>query len=349
MRADRKATAQTRDRKNLEKDHPSWVAVFADLLPEKDKTVESVTIKETTHAARERVMKESTNDYERFAWLVYENITSKTWFEAFILVNIVLTGVAAGIDLEFDGRSAGVANFVAFVSVMTQIVFTVECALKIVSEGKTPLRYFLDEEDGYFNTFDFAIVACGYVFMSLGESSAVVGALRTLRLIRLLTFIKGVQQLRVIVAGLIQGMKSVVYICMLLFLVVYLFAIIGATNFGENDPQRFGTVSGSMLTLLQVSTLASWTPVAYTAWYGCQGYLGSAYGDENPSVMPTSAGLFEGYKCSPGTNDAQATKAFFFFSFYVVITAWVIMSLFIGVISMVSQRKHAITSLLLGG
>ena len=55
-----------------------------------------------------------------------------------------------------------------------------------------------------FNAFDFFIVVVGYVFMAFGESSAAVGALRMLRLARLLTFVKGVKQLRVIVAGLVQ-------------------------------------------------------------------------------------------------------------------------------------------------
>jgi len=52
-----------------------------------------------------------------------------------------------------------------------------------------------------------------------------IGALRMLRLVRLFTFIKGVQQLRVIVSGLITGMKSVLYIVVLLFLVIYIFSI----------------------------------------------------------------------------------------------------------------------------
>ena len=46
-----------------------------------------------------------------------------------------------------------------------------------------------------------------------------IGGLRMLRLVRLLTFVKNVPQLRVIIAGLLQGMSSVFYIVMLLFLV----------------------------------------------------------------------------------------------------------------------------------
>jgi hypothetical protein len=87
---------------------------------------------------------------------------------------------------------------------MTSVVFTFECVLKIVAEGRRPLNFFQDKADGSFNTFDFSIVILGWVFTLYGESSTAIGAVRMLRLVRLLTFIKGVKQLRVIVAGVIQ-------------------------------------------------------------------------------------------------------------------------------------------------
>ena len=99
------------------------------------------------------------------------------------------------------------------------------------------------------------------------SSGSAIGFLRMLRLVRLLIFIKGVPQLRVIVLGLLEGFKSVTYILMLLFLVIYLFAIIGVIFLGSNDPARFGHVGSAMLSLFQVSTLASWTSIAYTTWY----------------------------------------------------------------------------------
>lgn len=72
-------------------------------------------------------------------------------------------------------------------------------------------------------------------------------------------------------------------------------------TFGENDPARFGTVGNSMISLLQVATLASWTQVAYTSWYGCGNYNGDAYAaaidDEPPSKIHTEAGIVLGFKC----------------------------------------------------
>ena len=91
-------------------------------------------------------------------------------------------------------------------------------------------------------------------------------------------------------------MKSVAIIVMLLLLVVYIFAILGTIMFGDNDPVHFGRVSISMMSLFQVSTLASWTSIAYISWYGCNNYAGSAYGD-HPSKIDTMTKEFIGFKC----------------------------------------------------
>ena len=80
-------------------------------------------------------------------------------------------------------------------------------------------RYFTDEENCYFNTFDFTIVAASYAF-SGSSNGAAVGGLRMLRLVRLLTFVKGVPMLRGIIQGIGSGLKSVSYIVLLLFLIM---------------------------------------------------------------------------------------------------------------------------------
>ena len=82
-----------------------------------------------------------------------------------------------------------------------------------------------------------------------------MGIVRLLRLVRLLTFIKVVPTLRGIAGGLLVGIKSVTYIVILLFLIIYIFAIMGSMFFGRNDPARFGNVAISMLTLYQVSSI----------------------------------------------------------------------------------------------
>ena len=157
-----------------------------------------------------------------------------------------------------------------------------------------------------------------------------------LRLVRLLSFIKNVPQLRVILGGLVSGLQSVTWILTLLFLIIYLFAILGCLFLGENDPAHFGTVPIAMLSLFQVSTLASWTTIAYTSWFGCERYQGGQYAlpteERSSGIVATKGGNFQAFQCNGDVPRPMFT--FCFFSVYIMITSWVIMTLFIGVISM---------------
>ena len=105
---------------------------------------------------------------------------------------------------------------------------------------------------------------------------------------------------------------------------IYLFAILGCLLFGTNDPAHFGDVKIAMVSLFQVSTLASWTSIAYVSWHGCENYGGSPYGDY-PSTITAMGTNFEGFKCDKNTPSPVSTGLFF--AMYVLFTAWVIMSL----------------------
>jgi len=243
------------------------------------------------------------------------------------MINILLVGIGTGLDLENNGRDQWCATAVELIAIITLAVFTVEAALKLISEGYEPKYYFADN----YNKFDFTIVVLSFTFLGSPNGKAIAG-LRMLRLVRLFSLIKSVPQLRVIMAGLGEGLESVIYIVMLLFLVIYLFAILGCLLFGVNDPVHFGSVPIAMVSLFQVSTLASWSSIAYVSWWGCENYKGSPYGDDNGSNVHTSMGVFEGFKCDDSVAKPFATGVYF--AVYILFTSWVIMSLFIGVISM---------------
>jgi hypothetical protein len=117
------------------------------------------------------------------------------------MLNIFLVAVATGVDLENEEREKSKVVFTNIVSMITLAVFTLECLLKIMAEGFEPWVYFTDRENGNFNTFDFLIVTASYAFID--SAGGAVAAIRMLRLVRLITFVKNVPQLRMIVAGLI--------------------------------------------------------------------------------------------------------------------------------------------------
>ena len=131
----------------------------------------------------------SDRPYEVFAWQIYDKIVRHQWFEGFVLLNILLVGIATGVDLDNEEPTESIADFVKVTAIFTLSVFTAECVLKIISYGYSPQTFFTDEEDGSFNTFDFIIVVLSFCFLGSSEQGA-VSALRLLRLLRLLTFIK---------------------------------------------------------------------------------------------------------------------------------------------------------------
>lgn len=67
-------------------------------IKEEKKQIESYIDK------KQRMIKGSTLMYNRLAWYIHVHITTKKWFENFVLFNIVLIGVITGLDLEFPGN-----------------------------------------------------------------------------------------------------------------------------------------------------------------------------------------------------------------------------------------------------
>ena len=70
----------------------------------------------------------------------------------------------------------------------------------------------------------------------------------------------------------------------------------------------------------KVSTLASWTSIVYTTWYGCESYIASPYSPDNPSKVATDLGAFQGYKCYDIPAYSDAAKPGLALVFYQVAT-----------------------------
>jgi len=159
----RKASQRARDKTN--KTLPPWLHEFRDLLPEikglEDEGEEPASPgspprspkkgKETVAEIKEAEMKDKDDPYLKLAWAMHEKVTSKNWFEGFVMLNILMIGLATGLDLQFaDDPNPGVTGFVDVTGLFTMVVFTLECVCKLVAEGYRPDRYFTDAENGAF-------------------------------------------------------------------------------------------------------------------------------------------------------------------------------------------------------
>ena len=221
-----------------------------------------------------------------------------------------------------------------------QIIFTLECVLKIFAEGREPLRFFYGPQRSW-NNFDLWLVASSWL---PGGAVGNVAFLRLLRLMRLLKLVGKIKELQLIVMGLANGLNSVQYILVLMLLIFYLFAVLGVGSFQKNDPFHFGSLGQAMLTLFRCATLEDWSDVMYINFYGCDGQqfqvngvysgLDGAPPYEQLGHRGTGIGTGYGYFFLPVCWKPIAQPAFstFYFISFVVIAAFVMLSLFIGAV-----------------
>ena len=250
-------------------------------------------------------------------------------FVNFVTMIIVLAGVVVG--FQADPRALAVPELAEALTVLNKIilaVFTLECVLKILGEGLTPLKYF---NDGW-NRFDFIIVVGSYI---PGAGSLLV-ILRLLRLLRVLKLVRSLPQLAVILSAMMLGLGSIGYIALILFLVFYVFAILGMILFATNDPWHFGTLHMAMITLFRISTLDDWHKVLYINMFGCDGY--GAYNS-----------VYADYPDACKNPKALGFMAVVYFVLFVIVGAQVLLTLFIGVVTtsmdQASESKKALEKL----
>ena len=86
------------------------------------------------------------------------------------------------------------------------------------------------------NVFDFVIITVG--LLPFGGQAVTV--LRLVRLLRVLKLVRALPKLRILVMGLLKSLSSIAYIGLLLLLLFYLYAVLGVSFFGANDPVHFG-------------------------------------------------------------------------------------------------------------
>jgi len=101
----------------------------------------------------------------------------------------------------------------------------------------------------------FDFIVVGIALVPSTETFSVLRALRILRALRLIT---AVPTLKRVVAGLLAslpGMGSIVFLIALLY---YVFAVIGVKLFGDSNPELFGSLGSALFTLFTVMTLEGW-------------------------------------------------------------------------------------------
>ncbi|HEX2555765.1 MAG TPA: ion transporter [Microvirga sp.] len=102
----------------------------------------------------------------------------------------------------------------------------------------------------------FDLFVVGIALVPVTESLSVLRALRILRVLRLISV---VPSLRRVVGGLITALPGMGSILLLLCLIFYVFSVMGAKLFGPTNPELFGGLGTTAYTLFQVMTFDDWS------------------------------------------------------------------------------------------
>nr|XP_047917283.1 sodium channel protein type 1 subunit alpha isoform X5 [Anser cygnoides] len=257
----------------------------------------------------------------KFQGMVFDFVTQQA-FDISIMILICLNMVT--MMVETDDQSKEMENILYWINLVFIVLFTGECVLKLIS-----LRHY------YFtigwNIFDFVVVILSIVGMFLAEmiekyfvSPTLFRVIRLARIGRILRLIKGAKGIRTLLFALMMSLPALFNIGLLLFLVMFIYAIFGMSNFayvkrevGIDDMFNFETFGNSMICLFQITTSAGW-----------DGLLAPILNSGKPDCDPD--------KPHPGSSVkgdcGNPSVGIFFFVSYIIISFLVVVNMYIAVI-----------------
>ncbi|XP_073351600.1 sodium channel, voltage-gated, type I like, alpha b isoform X7 [Pagrus major] len=256
-----------------------------------------------------------------FQGCVFDCITKQA-FDIVIMILICLNMVT--MMVETDDQTKDMDNILYWINLVFIVLFTGECVLKMIS-----LRHY------YFtigwNIFDFVVVILSIVGMFLSEviekyfvSPTLFRVIRLARIGRILRLIKGAKGIRTLLFALMMSLPALFNIGLLLFLVMFIYAIFGMSNFayvkresGIDDMFNFETFGNSMICLFQITTSGGW-----------DGLLAPILNKREPdcdSQMEHPGNYYKG-------NCGNPSVGIFFFVSYIIICFLIVVNMYIAVI-----------------
>jgi voltage-gated sodium channel len=178
------------------------------------------------------------------------SITGSTLFRRIVITLIVLNAIIVGLD-TYPQIHAAYGKSLHLADRIILYVFSLELVLRFLGSNP-PIAFF---RSGW-NLFDLIIV--GVSFLPSSQFFTVARLFRILRALRTVSVLPDLQKL---VTALLRSLPALGHILILLALLMYVYAAIGTSLFGEIAPKYFGTLHQSVLTLFSVITLEGWIAV----------------------------------------------------------------------------------------
>ena len=172
-------------------------------------------------------------------------------FQFCVIFIIIINAITIGISTY--NLHGYLADLIKVLDYSITIFFVIEIIIRFIGEPSKK-NFF---KNGW-NIFDSTIVLISLIPIPNNSSFLL---LRLLRVFRVLRIISVVPELKKIIEALLSSIKRVLYVGLLLFIILYIYATVGSILFSSDNPERWSDVGISMITLFQVLTLSSWEQV----------------------------------------------------------------------------------------
>ncbi|XP_063695784.1 voltage-dependent calcium channel type A subunit alpha-1 isoform X3 [Culicoides brevitarsis] len=258
----------------------------------------------------ERYMPKDRNSFKYKVW----RIVVSTPFEYFIMMLIVFNTLL--LMMKYHNQSKTYEKYLKNLNMVFTGMFSVETVLKIIGFGVK--NFFKDA----WNVFDFITVIGSIIdalVLELGENSFNVGFLRLFRAARLIKLLRQGYTIRILLWTFVQSFKALPYVCLLIAMLFFIYAIIGMQVFGNmkldpdsslNRHNNFQTFFGGLLLLFRCATGESW-----------------------PSIM---LDCLKTRPCDPKANKPNelcgSTLAYGYFVSFIFFCSFLMLNLFVAVI-----------------
>lgn len=178
-------------------------------------------------------------------------IKDSTTFQFIVTAIILLSSINVGVGTYEIVNELFVRILVAL-DIFITIFFIAEILIRFFAEHRK-----IDFFKSGWNIFDLTIVIASLI-PTTGSSVLVLRLLRLAKLLRVISF---VPELRFVIEALVDSLKKSIYVLILIFILLYIYAVGGVVLFEDVAGGRFEGLGEAFIALIQIMTLSSWESV----------------------------------------------------------------------------------------
>ncbi|XP_070615693.1 LOW QUALITY PROTEIN: voltage-dependent N-type calcium channel subunit alpha-1B [Erythrolamprus reginae] len=237
-------------------------------------------------------------------------------FEYFIMVLIALNTIV--LMMKFYGAPEPYEDMLKCLNIVFTSMFSLECILKIIAFGA--LNYFRDA----WNIFDFVTVMGSITDILVTEIADTdnfinLSFLRLFRAARLIKLLRQGYTIRILLWTFVQSFKALPYVCLLIAMLFFIYAIIGMQVFGNialddesaiNRHNNFQTFLQALMLLFRSATGEAWHEIMLAC-------LSNQPCDEHSNLSK---------------NECGSDFAYFYFVSFIFLCSFLMLNLFVAVI-----------------